>query len=72
MFKVVFWRHGKRIVEEYGDIAEAHRQFNFIGEYELGFSECILDQNDKIIRDGKNGVIGIRQENRVGKIYNFK
>jgi hypothetical protein len=38
MFKVVFWRYGKRMIEEYKTRAEANKEFNFISEYEIGFS----------------------------------
>lgn len=69
MFKIVFWRYGHRMVEEFETRAEANKQFNFIGEYELGFSECILDQDNRIIRDGKERVLGIKKEKRTGTVY---
>ena len=71
MYKLVFWRYRKRIVEEFDTRAEANKQFNFVGEHEIGFAECILDQDDKIIRDGKQGVFGIKKEKRMGNVYNF-
>lgn len=71
MYKVVFWRYGKREIEEFTTRAETNKEFNFIGEYEIGFSDCILDDQNRIIRDGKKGVFGIRKENRIGKEYLF-
>lgn len=50
MYKVVYWRHGKKIEEEHNTIQEAHRNFNFISDYEIGFPECILDEQNKIVR----------------------
>jgi hypothetical protein len=71
LYKVVFWRHGQQMIEEYETRADANRGFNFISEYEVGFSDCILDQDNKIIRDGMKGVIGIKKENRIGRDYIF-
>jgi hypothetical protein len=71
MYKVVLWRYGTRIIEEYKTRAEANREFNFTSEYEIGFPECILDQNNMIIRDGKQGVLGIKKEKRMGTVYQF-
>lgn len=53
MFKIVYWRYGKRIEEEHSTLQEAHRRFNNISDYELGFPECILDENNKIIRTNR-------------------
>jgi hypothetical protein len=71
MYKLILWRYGTRIIEEYETRAEANKQFNLTGEYELGFSECILDHNNRIIRDGKQNVLGIKKEKRMGKVYQF-
>lgn len=69
LYKVVYWRYGKREIEECETLSEANRQFNYIGEYEIGFAECILDENNIILRDGKEYVIGIKKEKRKGTKY---
>lgn len=71
MYKLIFWRYGKREVEEIKTLAEANRQFNYIGEFDIGFSDCIVDENNIIVRDGKKGVFGIKKENRKGTEFIF-
>lgn len=70
MYKVIYWRFGRRYMTEYSTRSEANKQFNLITEHEIGFPECILDENDVILRDGKKNVIGLR-ENKKGNVYNF-
>lgn len=71
MYKVVYYRYGKRKIEEYPTLEEAHRQFNFIGYFGNGFSEYILDENNIIVRDGKIGVTHRKSESKVGLKYEY-
>lgn len=71
MFKVVFFRYGKRCITENETIDQAHKEFNSIREFEVGFPDCILDENNIIVRDGKEFVMGIEKTNRVGLKYDL-
>ncbi len=71
MFKVVYFRYGKRYISEKETIQAANEEFELIREYEVGFPDCILDQNNVIVRDGKEFVMGIEKINRVGLKYDL-
>ncbi|MFC8686019.1 hypothetical protein [Brevibacillus porteri] len=60
MYKAVVWRYGYRSVTEF-DSYESAKLFE---EYaDNMFVECILDENDYILKDNKKLVIGIKQNN---------
>jgi hypothetical protein len=69
MYRVVYWRLGVRHTESFDTLEDAKREFELISNFGYGFPECIMDENDVIVVDGKKGVIGINHKSRIGEVY---
>lgn len=68
MFKLFYHRYGKINLSECQTREEAYREANYITDYEVGFVDCITDENNVIIYDGLQNVIGVTS-NRKGEVY---
>jgi len=71
MYKVIHWRYGIRYINKCSDLPDARYIFNSIDNSGEGFSECILDKNNIIVRDGFKNVLGLNK-NRRGEIYKLE
>jgi len=71
MYKTVTWVYGSRVVNEFEDKESAMDFGEWGSDYGEHFFECVLDENDIIIYDGKESVIGIDDDSRVGGKYIF-
>lgn len=71
MFKAVVWRYGVRYIEEFETKDEATNFGEYGSDEGWHFFECVLDENDIVIYDGKPDVIGTRYESEVGEKYKF-
>lgn len=70
-WKTVCWRYGQRTVTEHTDKDEAYREGKIGADLGNHFFECLLDENDVIVYDGRKSVIGMKGD-RKGQVYNWE
>ena len=72
MYTVVFHRYGEVLFEKAETKAEAHEEFDFINDFEIGFPEFILNESNVIIRDGIGDTLLSRKRSVLGKLYDLE
>lgn len=68
MYKLFYHKNGKVNLSEHQTKDEAYQKADFLREWELAFVDCITDENNVIVYDNFENVIGVNSD-RKGQIY---